>query len=299
MYTTSMHRYLLPLVLILCTALPGGAAAAPASDPESIRFAVVGDTGTADKYQYAVAKQMLAEYDRAPFGFMLMLGDNLYGSSCSKLDSVVKDPYRSLLDKGVSLHATLGNHDQPCADAQMTYAPLHMGGKRFYSFAPAGDLVEFFTFDSTLLVEKGSTEQISWLEKALKESKARWKIVYLHHPPFSPGKRHGDNPILIERLVPVLEKGGVRIVMSGHEHFFAKMKERNGIDYIISGSGGKIHNGGIQPDPDLEFGNDRIHQFLSVTLTKDAFTYVVIGETGSAVYHGSIPFAANGAKEQK
>ena len=36
----------------------------------------------------------------------------------------------------------------------------------------------------------------------------------------------------------VSNQNGVRVMLSGHEHFFAKIRERNGIDYVISGSGG-------------------------------------------------------------
>src|SRR5262245_4546195 len=52
--------------------LPAGKLDAPAP----LRFAVVGDTGTGDKYQLAVARQMAAEFDRSPYSLVLMLGDN-------------------------------------------------------------------------------------------------------------------------------------------------------------------------------------------------------------------------------
>ncbi len=266
-----------------------------------LRFAAVGDTGTGDKYQLAVASQMIAEYERNPFKLVLMLGDNTYrsGSFEKQIQAVFEVPYAKLIEKGVDFYATLGNHDQVTAKDQTNYSKFHMGGKTYYSFKPEHDLVEFFTFDSTLVVGRGDDKQLEWLEGALKESKARWKIVYCHHPPFSPGKRHGDNPILEERLVPMLEKYGVRIVMTGHEHFFAKLREENGVDYIISGSGGKIHNGGIQPDPRLEAGNDVIHQFLSITLTEDLFSYTVIGEEGQTIHQGTIPYATKTAPAEK
>jgi hypothetical protein len=303
-----------PLLTLLCAFLllafgPASFLAAPPQEPAkppiekkvapappehaaaSIRFAVMGDTGTGDKYQYAVSKQMVAEYDRDPFQFVLMLGDNNYRGSFSKqVGAVFEKPYAKLLESGVKFYATLGNHDQQSANEEMSYGPFNMNGKRSYSFTPAGDLVEFFTIDSTPVVEANDTAELEWLDKALEQSKARWKIVFIHHPPFSPGKRHGDNPILEQRLCPILQKRGVRIVMTGHEHFFAKMRENNGVDYIISGSGGKIHTGGILPDPRMEAGNDALHQFLSVTLSPNVFEYTVIAETGAVLYRGTIPY---------
>ena len=286
------------MTLFATWATPGRAAqdaaskAAPAGKLDApLRFAVMGDTGTGDKFQLAVAKQMAAELERDPYTFVLMLGDNNYRSNFAKqAKAVFETPYEKLISEGVRFYATLGNHDQADAAVQMAYPKFNMGGKLNYAFSPAGELAEFFTIDSTKVVEIADTSQIDWLEKALKESKARWKIVFFHHPPFSPGKRHGDNPILDERLVPVLEKGGANIVLTGHEHFFARMKEQNGVNYIISGSGGKIHTGGIQPDPRMVAGNDAIHQFLSVALTHDAFSFTVIGENGETIYSESIAY---------
>lgn len=296
-----------PLMLLFAILLlgglgtaPGAAAparqAAPAAAPAALRFAVIGDTGTGDRYQLAVARQMDAEYERAPFGFVLMLGDNNYrGGFAKQVAAIFEQPYAKLLDHGVKFYATLGNHDQSSAKEQTEYKAFNMGGKRTYSFAPAGDLVEFFTFDSTLVVANNDTEQLKWLDDALSKSKARWKIVFMHHPPFSPGKRHGDNPILEQALCPILEKRGVRVVMTGHEHFFAKLKPVRGVDYVISGSGGKIQTGGILPDTRTEAGNDAVHQFLSVSLTPDAFDYTVIGEDGKTIYRGTIPYAREAA----
>lgn len=308
----SFVRFFAPVLILVCalSSAPGRqqqpsvhpaekheATASRETSPELLRFAVIGDTGTGDRFQLAVAKQMVAEYERDPYPMVLMLGDNCYGGKFLGREKLVfETPYAKLIDDGVKFFATLGNHDQKSAADQLAYKPFHMGGQRTYSVAPAGDLVEFFTFDSTLVVEQNDTAQLEWLDRALGASKANWKIVFIHHPPYSPGKRHGDNPILEQRLCPILEKHGVRVVMTGHEHFFAKMRENKGVDYIISGSGGKIHNGGILPDERMEAGNDKVHQFLSVTLTPDTFEFSVIAETGDVIYRGSIPRLPKGAR---
>lgn len=257
----------------------------------------MGDTGTGEAPQYAVAKQMVAEHDRSPYPFVLMLGDNLYGGSWAKRHKrVFEDPYRPLLDRGVFFYATLGNHDQSSAKEQTTYPLFNMDGDSKYTFKPAGDLVEFFTINSSPLSERGDTSQLEWLDTKLKESKANWKIVFLHHPPYSPGKRHGDDKVLVTQLVPILVRNGVRVVMTGHEHFFASMHTADGIHYLISGSGGKIHKGGLNlKDPRLEFGDDKSHHFLSVTLTAEALEYSAIDSAGTVLYKGSIPRAQSAA----
>ena len=284
---------LLCLSLVLLVAAPAFAQqpAATPQPPDSLRFAVIGDSGTGDKPQIDVANQMWQAYQRSPFSLVLMLGDNLYASNWKQIEPAFAKPYKPLLDAGVRFYATIGNHDEPTAAQQLAYPAFNMGGRRNYSFAPAGALVEFFTIDSLLALTDSS--QLDWLDKALAASTAHWKVVFIHNPPYSPGSRHGDNAKLEKTLVPMLERHHVQIVLSGHEHFFAQLAPVNGVNYIISGSGGKIQKGGLQPDSRTVYGNDQAHQFVLVTLTPGAFTFQVIGETGEVLHTASIPYVAS------
>ena len=63
------------------------AAQAPAPAPpgvpnrkDSVKFAAIGDNGTGDPPQYEVGRQMDVWHAKFPFDFVIMLGDNLYGS---------------------------------------------------------------------------------------------------------------------------------------------------------------------------------------------------------------------------
>jgi len=64
-------------------AAPQVQAAAPKStlpnDSDSVKFLVIGDSGTGDRYQYDVAAKIVEARARFPFEFAIMLGDNLYG----------------------------------------------------------------------------------------------------------------------------------------------------------------------------------------------------------------------------
>src|SRR5438445_12217508 len=70
---------------------------------DSVKFAAMGDNGTGDRAEYDVASQMSAWHEKFPFDFVMMLGDNLYGSQKTG-DFVQKfeRPYKPLLDAGVS-----------------------------------------------------------------------------------------------------------------------------------------------------------------------------------------------------
>jgi hypothetical protein len=47
---------------------------------------------------------------------------------------------------------------------------------------------------------------------------------------------------MLETLVPLFERGGVRLVLAGHEHNF-QLSEANDISYVVSGAGGKLREG--------------------------------------------------------
>ena len=158
--------------------------------PGSVRFAIIGDSGRGDRWQQEVADQMVAWRARFPFTFVVMLGDNIYGTSTPH-DYQLKfeRPYRALLDAGVVFHAAIGNHDD---SAQVRYARFNMNGRRYYTYREserrlagmAGAGVRFFVLDSRSL----DPDQLTWLREQLQESGTAWKICYLHHPLYTSGR---------------------------------------------------------------------------------------------------------------
>ena len=53
---------------------------------------------------------------------------------------------------------------------------------------------------------------------------------------------HGNSKSSIEYLVPLYQRSGVRLVLSGHEHNFQHARA-DGIDYFVTGGGGKVRAG--------------------------------------------------------
>jgi hypothetical protein len=84
----------------------------------------------------------------------------------------------------------------------------------------------------------------------------------------------------MEALLPLFERAGVRVVLTGHEHNFQhSLHER--IDYFVTGAGSKLDRG--RPD---RFGeahtvswSNHAH-FLLVTVAGSTMTVRVIGEIG-------------------
>ena len=249
----------------------------------SVRFAVIGDSGTGGSAQQRVAQQIVASRARFPFDFALMLGDNLYGDEDpGDYEKKFEGPYKPLLDAGVKFYAALGNHDDP---AQRFYKPFNMNGERYYSFKPPkGDGVRFFALDSNYM----SKEQLAWLEKELAASGSDWKICFFHHPIYSSGDRHGSDEALREQVEPLLVKYGVSVVFTGHEHFYERLKPQKGITYIISGSAAKLRKGDIEKSDMTAKGYDTGYAFVLAEITGNELYFHTIDGQGRTVDSGVI-----------
>lgn len=254
--------------------------------PDSVRFAVLGDTGTGGSAQYAVAEELARSREVFPFDFAIMVGDNLYGEERPR-DYVEKfeRPYKPLLAAGVIFYAALGNHDEP---AQRFYEPFHMGGQRYYTFRKSGrdtPDVRFFALDSTHM----GPEQLEWLRKELADSTSPWKIAFLHHPLYSSGGRHGPEVDLREVLEPLFVEHDVSVVFAGHEHLYERLTPQRGITYFTSGAAAKLRVGNLRTSTMTAAGFDRDHSFMLVEIVGETMHFQAISRIGQLIDHGTIP----------
>src|SRR5437868_4359136 len=152
----------------------------------SIRWAVIGDNGTGQAPEAKIGELMQQYWAVVHFDFVTMDGDNIYGGhSPEDFKRKFESPYKPLLDENVKFYASLGNHDD--ADIEKNYKLYNMGGNRYYTFRK-GD-VQFFVLDSNYM----DPVQLAWIEDKLKNSDAKWKIAYFHHPLFTSAKYHGPD----------------------------------------------------------------------------------------------------------
>jgi len=253
----------------------------------TVRFIALGDMGTGSAEQYAVARQMTTYHDERPFDTVITLGDNIYpDGNPDHFISKFERPYAELLRRRVSFYATLGNHDlKRGRQAQLNYSHFNMGGRAYYSFTKGNDLIEFFALDST----NPDTAQTQWLERALAESKARWKIAYFHHPIYSSGRAHGSDIKVRRRFEPLFVKHGVAAAISGHDHFYERTKPQLGIQYFVAGAGGKLRRGNIdRRGPLFAAGEDRSNTFMYFEVTRDQIGFWAVDATGRIADRGAI-----------
>jgi len=246
--------------------------------PDSVKFAALGDMGTGDREQYEVGSEMARRRERFAYDFVLMLGDNLYGRQQPE-DFVRKfeQPYRPLLDRGVTFYASLGNHDLP---NNRFYAPWNMRGERYYTFTRGG--VRFFALDTNLL----DRQQLAWFERTLASSSERWKICFFHHPLYSSGAEHGSAVELRPVLEPLFSRYGVDVVFSGHDHIYERIRPQRGIAYFVSGAGGKIRRGDLRKTELTAAGYDQDQSFMLVEIDGDLLWFEAVTRRGQVVDSG-------------
>jgi hypothetical protein len=245
---------------------------------DSVRFGVIGDSGTGLRAQYEVAQEMIAYHTEFPFTFVTMMGDNIYGSE-TPADFAVKfeEPYKRLLEAGVKFYASLGNHDDP---NERFYKNFNMGGQRYYAFSKGN--VRFFALDSNYM----DPQQLQWLEAQLGRSDSAWKICFFHHPLYSDGRYHGPDTDLRALLRPLFLKYGVNAVLSGHEHLYERLRPQDGIYYFIVGNAGQLRPHGLRPSQEMAAGFDTDRCFMLVEIASDQLYFQTIARGGQTIDHG-------------
>lgn len=211
-----------------------------------VRILAFGDFGDGGPTQMELARAMAQYNRRQPFDLGITLGDNFYETGLNspthhRWVSDWETPYAPL---GIRFYATLGNHDyaDPSSPgAEMERSRLSASWclpRPYYTFA-AGP-VQLFAIDTDPIRRHDGAsieEQKRWLERALAESQAPWKVVYGHHPIYSTGQ-HGDTPELIAEILPLLQKHKVDVYLAGHEHDLQALRPEGGVYFFVSGAGG-------------------------------------------------------------
>jgi hypothetical protein len=245
----------------------------------SVRFAIIGDTGSGSNKQYEVGAMMTQYHEIFPFPFVVMLGDNIYGGESPKdYQKKFEGAYQKLLEGKVKFYAALGNHDQA---NQVNYEPFNMNGKEFYRFTKGN--VAFYALNSTYMDKR----QVDWLESELAKDTSEWKICFFHHPPYSSGGKHGSDKQLRDIVEPIFLKYGVNVVLTGHDHFYERIKPQKGIYYFVSGGGGKLREGNVKGNSPLtEKAFDTDMHFMIAEIVGDQLYFQAISRTGETVDSG-------------
>lgn len=245
-----------------------------------LRVALVGDVGDAGdrESETAAAIEEQSQIDR--YDILMLLGDNVYPSGDpARVQATVFDPFGPLLDDGTELFAILGNHDEQTGTGDAQLEALGMPG-RWYA-VERGDMLGI-ALDSTMPT---NAEQLAWLEKTLAESDATWRLVGLHHPPYSSGM-HGSNGTVRAAFVPLFERYGVQIVFSGHEHDYQRSDPINGVTYIVTGAASRTRRTGVDDFTAVAYST---HHYVDMNIYDDHILLRAIDQDGEQFDEVVIP----------
>ena len=215
-----------------------------ANSNDSVRFWVTGDQGYPNIIQTQVRDAMLSwvkqnprttKYSPVP-DFWITTGDNAYRSgSNEQFQAGFFEPYKTIL-RNTPVWPTYGNHDARrwvffdifTFPTKAESGGVASGSEHYYSFDYAN--IHFVMLDTEASDLDDDGEMLSWLKKDLKETKQQWLITVFHHPSYTKGSHDSDNKrdsrgrliMVRENIVPILEKAGVDLVLSGHSHMYER-----------------------------------------------------------------------------
>ncbi|MEI8133442.1 MAG: tartrate-resistant acid phosphatase type 5 family protein [bacterium] len=281
-------------------------------DDKSFKFLVMGDWGRNGGFeQQAVADQM-GKFNMTFGGkCVIATGDNFYCCGVASVDdpqwmSSFENVYKNN-SLQIDWYPVLGNHDyKGSPQAEIDYSKKSrrwVMPARYYTNVKKIDKntsVRFVFMDTNPFIDdymkkaenyadlatQHADVQLAWLDSVLSASKETWKIVVGHHPVYSSGSEHGNQPELIARLKPVFEKNNVDAYFAGHEHDLQHQFAKDGkVNYFVSGAGSEVRPAGKSETTKFSVSTPG---FMAVSIKKGTMSVDVIDAKGKTLYSTSI-----------
>jgi len=252
--------------------------------PGAKQFAVIGDFGEGSDEERRIAKLVKGMTPER----VLTVGDNVYPTGREKdwKHGFDPDDMYGAFSKQVPFMPALGNHDYYNYDLRPYFSRFpHLGGKPYYTWS--SDNAQFFVLDTEQHLEGGSA-QLAWLGAQLAQSHAKFKVVYLHRPPYSSAGAEAA-PGWREDLHRVLAAHGVQLVLAGHEHSYERSNAIDGVTYIVTGGGGAEIYPFRGEQPAWSAYRTSRHHFLKLSLSDSSIVVRAVDQHGATFDSVSIP----------
>ncbi len=216
---------------------------------------------------------------------------------------------RAMLHR-VPVFATIGNHEARSPNYFEAFVlpeadpPDALSGELYYSMRRGNTwigVLELIDWQVAWYAGGEPFGQVEWLARELDSEaarSARWRLLFIHEPPWCVGWGHCDEPqyhgeeALRDLLVPMARDKGVSVIFSGHMHGYER-GAMEGVQLVVAGGGG----GGLDhacsipeglPDP---WESDYVHHSLVVETGCDALTLVATDIDGNEIDGFTLPYA--------
>jgi hypothetical protein len=260
----------------------------PADDPPELHLAVAGDIGYSNARLDITAAGIVELDRRQPVDVLAILGDNAYpAGDPAELRDTVFTPFGPLLDSGTELVAILGNHDVMEGHAADQVSVLGMPGR--WWARSEGDVL-LIGLDSNLADDP---DQRAWLERTLASATEPWRIVMVHHPPYSAGYQ-GSNEDVRRAFVPLFERYGVQLVLSGHDHDYQRSEVIDGVTYVVTGGASKTRRTG---EADFTAVSFSWHHFVEIAVFPDHLVVRAVNQDLRVADEAVVPVSEDAGRE--
>ena len=269
----------------------GSTGPGPTTEPpaKEFGFTVIGDFGSGDDAEDAVADEMREWADDNRLDAVVTTGDNVYDTGAPReFPAAWHEPYGWVDEAGIPVIAALGNHD---VDGSGNTSELGLFDIPGNWYAETVGPVRFIVLDAN---DPSNPEQLAWLKDELAHgSGAPWTVVVFHQPAYS-CSFHQSTEAVDEIWVPLFAPAGVDLVLNGHDHDYQRFAPIDGVTYIVQGSGGaQLYP--VSPilcptgTPAPAFFDHDHHLFLTLAVSEDHLTGRAITADGDVVDTFDVP----------
>lgn len=215
------------------------------AEPAPLEFIYVGD---AQNDIYALWSRLIRQglRDAPRMQYIVHAGDLV---NVSTRDALWGEWHRAAgwINRSVTSFPTPGNHEYPQIDGKRGLTPLWKPQFRLPGNGVAGleETNYYIDVQGVRMISLNSNErqaeQAEWLDRLLSAPHSnRWVIATFHHPIYSSAKGR-DNPQLRAMWQPIFDKHGVDLVLTGHDHTYARTNLVKSTVYVVSVSGPKMY----------------------------------------------------------
>lgn len=233
--------------------------------------------------------KILQQIDSRNYDAFFCLGDvSEVGMITSIMQSAVNDMRDNL--KNTKTLVIPGNHDFIVNGYPAFKQAFMTKGDKDYFRMDNGTVHMLFLFIEWDDAEF-SKKQEKWLIKQLEEIPQEDTVIVLSHCYITgsgywdatANRYWGDIPGVVARLCPILEKYGVDLHLSGHNHFF-EFLEKDGVDYAIIGAmGGKLDKDLVYSSPYSKWLNNDDFGWLDMKVYKNNLELTVYKYDGTVL----------------
>jgi len=258
------------------------------------RVWVIGDSGMA--YWAAQVRDAYLSFTAGRrTDVWLLLGDNAYPNGTdAEYQTSVFGVFPTLLRQTVAW-STRGNHERTDANGSVYYDIFQMptngaaggvasGTEAYYSFDHG--MIHFICLDSEGSDTTTNGPMANWLRADLLANTNRWLIAFYHHAPYSKGSHDTDLPAetkmraMRENFSPILEAGGVDLVLAGHSHSYER-------SFLLTGhygdSSSLTANMKVDPGNGRPEGTGAYLKPQGASIPRRGTVYAVVGSSSDAL----------------